>query len=145
PGSADAWWPEPRSAAPRASVPEPRLPRFSPPAAPRDLPRRSPSAEEGGHALDARDLLRPRKGRGFARGTLVHRLLQEVEWLDAFDAGDAALDAVLAPLARDPAARREAVAAFRAALARPEIAALLARPAGDAEVWRERAFAEIVP
>jgi len=144
PGSTDAWWPPPRSGAPRPAVPEPRLPRFAPPAAPRDLLRKTPSAEEGGLALDAHDLLRPRRGRGFGRGTLVHRLLQEVEWLETFERDDAALDALLQPLERDPTARTEALTAFRAALSSPQMSALLRRPAGETEVWRERPFAEIV-
>jgi len=92
--------------------------------------------------------LQSRRGRGFTRGTLIHRWLQEVVWLEDFALGDADLDALGRELERDPDARVEALAAFRAALAQPEPRALLTRAAakgpGDPEVWRERDFAEVV-
>jgi ATP-dependent exoDNAse (exonuclease V) beta subunit len=145
PDSAAAWWPKPPAEVGAPPRPEPRRPRFRAPEAPRDLRKKSPSAEEGGHALDVADLLRPRSGGGFTRGSLIHRWMQEIEWLDGFALDDATLDEIGAALERDPAVRAEALEAFRAALARPEIRALLTRPSDGAwEVWRERGFAEIV-
>jgi ATP-dependent helicase/nuclease subunit A len=91
-----------------------------------------------------RDVLQPRRAGGFARGTLIHRWLEEVEWIAGFEAEDAALDELGRAIEPDDGVRREALAAFRAALARPGLRWLLARPAGEVELWRERAFSEIV-
>jgi ATP-dependent exoDNAse (exonuclease V) beta subunit len=145
PDSAAAWWPAPPSAAAPPPAPAPRRPRFRAGAAPRDLRRKSPSAEEGGHAIEVAELLRPRTGGGFTRGTLIHRWMQEIEWLDAFALETQALHALGERIERDERARADAIAAFRAALERPELRALLTRPDGDApEVWRERQFSELV-
>jgi ATP-dependent helicase/nuclease subunit A len=115
------------------------------PTAPRDLRRKTPSGEEGGHAIDIADVLRPRSGGGFSRGSLIHRWMQEVVWVDEFATAEAALPALGAELEREPTARNEAFAAFRAALERPQVRALLSRPEGpEAEVWREREFSVIV-
>ncbi|MEM7306413.1 MAG: UvrD-helicase domain-containing protein [Planctomycetota bacterium] len=152
PESCEAWWPPPPQGEPPAPEDEEpdRLPRFRKPTHPRALPRRSPSAEEGGALLAVEDLLRPRRAGGFTRGTLIHRWLEEVEWLEDFGAGDDELSALGHGIERDEAARREALTAFRAALAGEELQALLtrARQAGadeELEVWRERGFSEIVP
>jgi len=145
PDSADAWWPAPPTDVAPPPLPEPRLPRFRAPRQARDLRKKSPSAEEGGHAVEVSDLLRPKSGGGFTRGTLIHRWMQEVVWLDDFAVDDAELHALGERIERDRGARDEALAAFRAALERDEVRALLTRPESDVpEVWRERPFHEIV-
>jgi ATP-dependent exoDNAse (exonuclease V) beta subunit len=144
PDSSAVWWAEPDDRTAGEAAREARIPVFAQPAAPRDLPRKSPSAEEGGHAVDVRDVLRARRAGGFARGTLIHRWLEEVGWLEDFDVADAALDEVGLAIEPDAARRAEALRAFRAALGRSGLRALLARPEGDVELWRERAFSEVV-
>jgi ATP-dependent exoDNAse (exonuclease V) beta subunit len=144
PDSAEGWWmpalAEPEPVPPRSR----RRPVFSTPKAPRELEHKTPSAEEGARVVAVAELLAPRTSAARTRGTLIHRLLEAVEWLDDFRLNESALDALLAPLERDRAVRAEAIAAFRGALERPAIAALLTRPSGEHELWRERAFSEVL-
>lgn len=130
--------------APPPPAPEPRPLRLAPGRGPRSIPRRTPSGQEGGAARPA-DLLRA-PAKGAARlGTLVHRLLEEVEWAEGFERRDAELLELLAPLEPDAAPRRRALELFRAALEADELRGLLARPAGPARVLREQAFAVLLP
>ena len=151
PDSADRWWPKARTdEAPAPSAPL-RRPRFGASTTPRDLRRKSPSAEEGGHRIEVADLLRPRAGRGFTRGSLIHRWMQEIVWLDEFALEDAELDRLGVAIEPDAEARAAALRAFRASLAHEAVRSVLTRPAdrGDTsaaapDVWRERTFTEVV-
>ena len=67
-------------------------------------------------------------------GAAVHALLAEVEW-----AGAAEAEALAAAWTRR-GAEPQAVATARACLLAPVLAGVWTRPAGPAEVWRERAF-----
>ena len=150
-GSAE--WIEAEPAAPPA--PEPALPErlgLAPDRAPRSLPRRSPSAEEGGGTVWGRELLRaPSEAR--SRGTLLHRWLEELEWIEDFRASDDELLALARALEPDEGRAREALAELRVLLAKPAVRAALARPAGGDslfagarhEVWREHRFSLILP
>lgn len=86
---------------------------------------------EGAGAAGLAQLFLPERGRAAEFGTVVHRLLAEVEWAPADD--------VEARWARrsEPA---DAVAEARAVLRSPALAGVWTRPAGEAEVWRERGF-----
>ncbi len=139
PNNAEEWWPEPPGGAPEAAEEPRRAPRFRAPQTARDLRRRSPSAEEGGAAVQVGELLRPRR---FARGTLIHRWFEEVEWLEDFALDDDELMEIGASVERDVAVRRKALKDFRAMLERPAVQECLT--GGDGEVWRERRFAEVV-
>ena len=121
--------------------------RYSPSSsAPRRLPSRAPSSEEGGRSRRGADLLAPPSSRGTRWGSLVHHLLDGIEWpgIEALDE-QALLDRG-APLEPDLSTRRDAVAYLREALARPELQAALSPgpDAGARRVWTERRFCEVV-
>lgn len=175
PGTAGRWFDEPRAAAPggvpatppaaRPAAPAPRL-EWSP-ARPRALPRRSPSQLEGGARIAVADLLSLQGGAARGRGVLVHRWLEELEWIEDLPAADEPLLAAGAEPARREnlaaADQRAWLAELRAWLARPAthalfdrntargrlagLAALAASPDATAEpslelsVQRERRFA----
>jgi ATP-dependent exoDNAse (exonuclease V) beta subunit len=105
-----------------------------------------------------RELLRAPATVSLQHGTLVHRLVQEVEWLEHFAASDPDLDARIAALEPDATLRARAIEAFREAIRRPAVAALLSRTdAGNGartndgsdglerEVVRERRFSVELP
>jgi ATP-dependent exoDNAse (exonuclease V) beta subunit len=148
PDGAEHWF-EDAGAAAQPVDPPPLPERLSSGAAPRALPTRSPSSEEGGRSVSAAALLRTQGRSARARGELLHRWLEEVEWLEDLRATDDELLALGAPLEHDPAVRRAALAELRAALERPRTRALLSRGASaslfDAPiVWRERSFSEVL-
>ncbi len=111
---------------------------FVPPRSGRVRPRiRRPSGTEGIVAGDA-----DRRDEGIA----MHLLLSRVEWLESFSETDAELMSMLeGELPRkDRNWAVGQVAAFRRAVACPQIAVLLSRPSADAVVWRERRYAVLV-
>ncbi len=120
---------------------------LAPVTAPRSWPRRAPSsAADDGLAID--DLLAAAGSAARARGTIVHRLCAEIEWIEG----------PLDPQAMQSAARDEAARnglsiedgqldawceECLVLLDQPDMRALLTRPEGEhkVEVWRERRFA----
>jgi hypothetical protein len=131
----DADW-HTRAAAPAARPAAPGEPERLDPAAIRlslRRPARRPSDETTGVRPAAR-MFALERNRGAAFGSAVHALFAAVEWAGPEEqAGFAAAWPALGP------AGEEALACLRA----PDLAAVWARPAGRAEVWRERVF-EIV-
>jgi len=128
---------------------EPSAPKLALPRGTRALATRSPSGEEGGLSRPARLAFR-KQGPALARGRLIHRWFEEIEWLQAFDAPDERLLAIGGELERDPELVASALSEFRAMLERPETGALLAeatyaRPGETLTVERERSFALIMP
>jgi hypothetical protein len=120
--------------------------------------REAPSGLAGGRAPRAADLLTDAGGLARARGSVVHRWLAEIEWLDGFDAAGRREE--LLALGRREAlglgvdAERvpEWYEGFVEALGRPalrrELAAAASPLAGDGitlSFWRERAFAVCLP
>ncbi len=122
---------------------------FRPEPAAGALSSRAPSAEEGQGRLFPRDLLRPSNAAARVRGRLIHRWLQEVLWLEDFVLGDAALLELGRSETGDEALLRRVLREFRGQLDRPRTRAVLARPRlapdEEAEVWRERRFAVLLP
>ena len=100
----------------------------------------APSGLEGGGRRRLGDGLSLGTFDGRAIGTVLHRWFEQVEWLDAGVPDDGALRRAAADLAvpadRLPGLLRQ----FRAACDRPEIVALLRRPAGDVAALREQPF-----
>ncbi len=151
-GSCEPWHPAHlRAAGAPPAFAAPRAPRFRDVPAPA-LVRRTPSAQEGAGMLEPAELLRSPAAETRLRGQLVHRFLQEVEWLEGFDASDAALAALARPLRAPRALVERSLRELRAALARPRLGELLGRAAherraagAELRVWRERAFAVLLP
>ena len=143
------WFPRP-AAQQAAPVDGPVELGLRPSSGPRSLPRRSPSAEEGSDTVRGRELLR-RRPDALVRGTLVHRWLEEVEWIEEFHRSDEDLLELGAEIEPDEEQRRAALAEFRAAVARPTVRGALSMVgrAGDLfsgpKVWRERAFSIVLP
>jgi ATP-dependent helicase/nuclease subunit A len=110
---------------------------------PRALVSRSPSSMEGGATDRGHDLLEPRTTGALDRGTALHFWLEQVEWLDGFDATDADLLARARARGLDHPELEAWLAEFRAALVRPEIVGLLTEPTDglSREVRNERDFA----
>jgi ATP-dependent exoDNAse (exonuclease V) beta subunit len=115
---------------------------------PRTLPRRSPSAEEGGRLVRAESLFRDK--RGAKRGTLIHRWLEDLVWIEDFGLDEARALEVGASIEPDPETRRQAVAALAEALRAQPVRAALSREAcaapADAavEVIGEHAFSLVL-
>jgi ATP-dependent exoDNAse (exonuclease V) beta subunit len=122
--------------APKAKIPL----RFAPPKRPRSLPSFTPSRAKDVGPIRTSRLLRPLAAIT-ARGRILHRLLQEVEWIETFDRSDEDLVAIGRREEPDEAAVRAGVEEFRALLAHPRARESLAKPGEDAHVRREQRFA----
>jgi ATP-dependent exoDNAse (exonuclease V) beta subunit len=143
-------WSHPESA--KVGLPAPKAAQATSPAAAPELlwaahpaprlPRRTPSGEEDLLPRSAADLLRSPTSRARTRGILFHRWLEQIEWLDSFDASDAELIALATRLTTDADLIRSALEGFRSKLEAPALRALLTRPgpSGEILVWRERPF-----
>jgi ATP-dependent exoDNAse (exonuclease V) beta subunit len=116
--------------------------RLAPSMRPRSLPGLAPSRAKDMGTVKARDLLRPHDTIT-ARGRILHRFLEEVEWIETFDRSDEELMGIGRTLEANERIVAEAVAEFRAALVRPVTRAVLSKPVGDAEALRERRFAVV--
>ena len=133
--------PEIAHAAESGGAPETRIPlRFAPSKRPRSLPGFSPSRAKDVGPIRASRLLRP-VAAITARGRVLHRLLQEVEWIETFDRTDEDLIAIGRRIEPDEATVRSTVEEFRAVLAHPVARASLSSPGDDARVRREQRFA----
>jgi ATP-dependent exoDNAse (exonuclease V) beta subunit len=117
--------------------------RLAPSTKARSLPGLSPSHAKDVGPVRASELLRPHDAMT-ARGRLIHRFLEEVEWIETFDRSDEELTAIGRRIEADEGVVASALAEFRAALGRPVTKGVLSRPEGDVEVWRERRFALVM-
>jgi len=106
--------------------------------------RVAPSSLEDGGRIRIQRLVAVHDSPALRRGSLMHRWMSLVEWLDR---GALPSDAELMDVARQEgwadSAVGESLAAFRQMLAAPSqgVGAALTRPAGEVELWRERRFA----
>jgi ATP-dependent helicase/nuclease subunit A len=149
-GSTESWFPEPQDEPVQTSVPQDSPLGLAPTTAPRRLPRRSPSSEEGGWIQSGATLLAPSSNTGTRFGLVVHRYLQEYPWPAEAALDEDALLALAASLEPDETLRREALAYLQQALEEPDIRAALSKPDkvpdGDEwEVWCERNYCLILP
>ena len=143
-----SWFAPDEQHEPQPAAPTPPL-ELAPSTSLRERPTRSPSGEEGGRELRGRALLPKPAERATTYGSLLHRWMEEVEWLDDFTLEDEHLLALAAKLEPDTAIRRRALEAWRRCLTFDEVRTCLGRPpmAGlfDApELWRERPFAVVL-
>jgi len=140
PESEQVGLPTPKASRAAAPAAEPEL-RWAPGPTPQ-LPRRTPSGEEDHGPRRVADLLRSPTSESRMRGILVHRWLEQIEWLDSFGASDAELMALASRLTTDADLIRSALEELRSKLETPALRALLTRPetTGELLVWRERPF-----
>jgi ATP-dependent exoDNAse (exonuclease V) beta subunit len=96
----------------------------------RRMPRRAPSALESGDPVDAGKLFGRASGAAH-HGVLVHRLFEEVHWLEDFERSEEELSALFEGGDEDAAAQARALETFRSALERPAIKELLAKESQD--------------
>ena len=96
----------------------------------RSLPRRSPSAEEGGHRVKVENLFRSRSDA--SRGTMVHRWLEELEWIETFEWDEERMLESGATSMPELSLRREALQQLQQALTQDEIRQALSRAEGRA-------------
>ncbi len=115
----------------------------------RRLPRRAPSSVGEAIARDAALLLRSHS-KSAQHGTLVHALMEGVEWLEAHERTAEELKVSLHTHGASEADTEAAIAAFSTTLEQPEVQALLAREAqevpdgSDLKVSNERDFSLIL-
>ncbi len=141
------------AAAPEAETPVPRAPTpaitLAAAAAPPFRGIAAPSASQSAHAATLRAELAVRDAEPLDRGSALHRLFEQVEWLETFTRDRAALARLVKTTAprRDTAWCDEVVNAFLAALEQPAVRAVLslgeASPART-RVWTERPFVRLV-
>jgi ATP-dependent helicase/nuclease subunit A len=135
--SGDAAWHThhaPRAAAAVAPAPAPQP--LAPGAA--RLKRVEPSKHDPG-TRPARTLFLRESGDVRVFGSAIHRLFQQIEWLETFDT-EAAIAAWRAAATEPAAVLHDVERQFRASLAAPEVRQALRRPAGDVTLWREKPF-----
>jgi ATP-dependent helicase/nuclease subunit A len=139
-GSRD--WYRAECARPARPAPTPVAPGIPAPPRPR-LVRVSPS-RRGERERDAEQLFARSVRDRIAFGSVLHALFRRVEWFDdAFDPAAAAREWLEADAAPAPF-RAAATEQFAVALRRPTVGALFRRPAGDVELWREKAFEAVL-
>ncbi|MCC6809373.1 MAG: UvrD-helicase domain-containing protein [Deltaproteobacteria bacterium] len=112
---------------------------------PRRLVRRSPSSLEGGTRIDVGEHLRLDRRPSLARGSLVHKWLESIEWLDDGEPSDAAFLAAVPADSKGVDLTAELVA-LRQALHMAPIRAALSRARFEQDgaalrVYRELPFA----
>lgn len=109
----------------------------------RALPRWSPSSTEGDGRIGGATLLSTSASAARSRGTAIHRLFEEVFWLDNFHGNDQHLLHLLSECGYTGSAAMDLITSFRDALEQPAVKQLLTRPnkPGECELWRELPFA----
>lgn len=136
------------SAAPKedetqVATPLPAQLQLQPSLGKRALPRWSPSSTEGDGRIGGATLLSTSASAARSRGTAIHRLFEEVAWLDNFHGNDQHLLHLLSDCGYTGAAAMDLITSFRDALDQPAVQELLTRPdkPGECELWRELPFA----
>ena len=109
----------------------------------RSLPRWSPSSTEGDGLVGGSALLSTSASAARSRGTAIHRLFEEIMWLDNYQAKDQHLLHLLSECGYTGSAAMDLITSFRDALEQPAVKELLSRPQQyeDVDVWREQTFA----
>jgi ATP-dependent exoDNAse (exonuclease V) beta subunit len=137
------WFARNQHAEPAAATPQARAPiRLRQPKH-RAL-RRSPSAMEGGTRVDVGEHLRLDRRPGLARGSLIHKWMEAIEWLDDGEPSDAQLLSLTPQMAKSLSLEEELVR-LRKALQVDAVRQALSRSRFEAEgalrVYRELPFA----
>ena len=149
--NAEPWYtPELAEESSGSELTERAVPSFKPSTGPRAMPRKSPSGEEGDGSVFVEHLLRSQHAAARTRGSLIHRWLEEIEWLEDFEATDEDLLELGATIEPDAEERRRRLEDFRRLLESPATRALLGREqqknaSAELRVERERAFSVVAP
>ncbi len=93
----------------------------------RGLDRRSPSKLEGGAKIDLRQLLRLDSSAALVRGTLFHKWLEQIAWLEDGSPDEATLRRLAGPIAGTELDLAAELRRFEALLARPAVLSALSR------------------
>jgi ATP-dependent exoDNAse (exonuclease V) beta subunit len=120
---------------------------LAPSVNPRRLPSRAPSSEEGGQTKSGSDLLAPTSTGGTRFGSLIHHLLDGIDWPGIEELDEARLLERAMEVEPDEAERHRAIGYLRKVLTQPEIRAALSPPSDAAEaptVWHERTFCAVL-
>ena len=107
------------------------------PGSPR-LKRVEPSKQDPG-LRPAASFFKRESGDVRVFGSAIHRLFQQIEWIETFDL-ERAIQAWRATATEPAAVLRDVEQQFRASLAVSEVRQALSRPAGEVVLWREKAF-----
>ncbi len=91
----------------------------------RGLERRSPSKLEGGQKVDLSRRLQVETSAALTAGTLIHKWLEQIQWLEDGQPDDATLTELAAPVTPHEDEVLVAIKRFRALLARPVVAEAL--------------------
>ena len=153
--SNEAWWePEEKSEEELAqdgesgegAQPAPPF-ALAPSCKPRRLPSRAPSSEEGGQTKSGSDLLAPTSSGGTHFGSLIHHLLDGIDWPGVGELDEARLLERAKEVEPDEAVRDKAIGYLRKHLDHPAIRKSLSPPSDAAEaptVWHERTFCTVL-
>ena len=114
----------------------------------RSLPRITPSALEGSGKIHVSDLLALKKSSGQSRGTVIHRLFEQIDWLS----DNAALpdrDELVSLLQKDKLEfENEFLDSFLKMLKMPAVIGALTKPAewdeATCQLWQEKNFAVVM-
>lgn len=114
----------------------------------RSLQRIAPSQLEGTGKISVPDLLAMNKSGGQSRGTVIHRLFEEIAWL-SFDGDKPTTEHLTALLDVDGLAYEpEFIESFMKMLMMPQVINALSEPADwddtTCELWREKSFAVLM-
>ncbi len=114
--------------------------RFAPAQRARELERVSPSSVGDGGARTCAELLADASPVARRRGLRWHAWFEALEWLDTFERDESALRALAVSRGLGGEGLERDLEDFHTALEQPPLRSLLARPAGEVELWRERAY-----
>ena len=120
-----------------ATITAASAPAILPPGTPR-LKRIEPSKQDPG-TRPAAACFKREAGDVRVFGSAIHRLFQQIEWIETFDV-DQALKTWRATATEPAAVLRDVEQQFRTSLNTTEVRQALRRPAGDAILWREKPF-----
>lgn len=114
----------------------------------RSLPRISPSALEGTGKIHVADLLALKKSSGQSRGTVIHRLFEQIDWLSD-NAPLPNRDDLVSLLKKDKLEfEDEFLDSFLKMLQMPAVIAALSKPAdwdeSTCQLWQEKNFAVVM-
>lgn len=124
------------AAGPAAAAP----PDFSKRKSGRQVLKRSAPSRQESFERRASDLFDPESRDVLDFGSAIHELFEKIEWLDAKADAEATIKNWLPSSPYDQKVHDDVLEQFRKCMQSAEVREALARPAGNAELWREKKF-----